>query len=170
MSNVQAREALERVRRVLTERPSAGRTANSSATAVLVDGLRCEVTGSGGERLATDMPRVMGGGAAGPNPGWLLRAAMASCTATAIAVRAAVLGISLDTLQVGVHSESDTRGLLGLDGAPAAMLNLRMEVKIGAAGTPVEVLRELVAWAEAHSPVSCTLRDAAPVAVDVQVI
>lgn len=45
MSNIHAREALARVPRVLTERPGAGRTANASATALLTDGLRCEVTG-----------------------------------------------------------------------------------------------------------------------------
>lgn len=170
MSSTHTREALERVHRVLTERPGAARIANVSATASLADGLRCEVTGPGGERIVTDMPKVMGGDAAGPNPGWLLRASMASCAATAIAMRAAVLGITLQTLEISVHSDSDTRGLLGIGDAPATLLDLRMEVKIGAADTPADALRELVQWAEAHSPVSCTLRDAPPVAVEVTVV
>ena len=57
------------------------------------------MTGSHGETVITDMPTAMGGDGAGPNPGWLLRASMASCTATAIAMRAARLGITLSRLR-----------------------------------------------------------------------
>lgn len=53
---------------------------------------------------------------------------------------------------------------------PARLLDLRMEVTIGGADTSPDVLRELVRWAEAHSPVSSTLRDAPPVALDVTVV
>lgn len=127
-------------------------------------------TGPGGERIVTDMPSALGGGASGPNPGWLLRAAMASCAATAIAMRAALLGITLHRLEVSVHSESDTRGLLGIGDAPVSMLDLRMEVRIGAAGIPPPTLRELVDGAQVHSPVSGTLREAPPVAVAVTVV
>ncbi len=53
--------------------------------------------------------------ASAPSPGWLLRAAEASCVATLITMRAAMLGIDLDTLEVTVDSVSDDRGLLGVD-------------------------------------------------------
>ena len=107
------------------------------------------------------MPEPMGGKAAGSNPGWLLRAGMASCAATAIAMRAAMQGIALKTLEVKVESESDARGLVGIPDAPSALANLRMSVRIGADGVDEAQLRELAAWGESLSPVSCTLRASA---------
>jgi uncharacterized OsmC-like protein len=112
----------------------------------------------------------MGGAGAGSNPGWLLRAGMASCAATAIAMRAAMLGIQLKTLEVKVESESDARGLVGIPDVPTALSSLRMSIRIGADGTDEATLRELAAWGEAHSPVSCTLRDRPAVAVDVALV
>ena len=170
MPNTSVREAIERAKRVFAERPAAARKANVSATAVLGSGLRCEITGPDGERATTDMPAPMGGEASGPNPGWLLRASIASCAATAIAMRAAILDIAIKRLEVSVHSESDARGLLGMDDTSAALSDVRMNVEIEAEGASQEQLRELVEWAEAHSPVSCTLRKSPPVALDIQVV
>ena len=169
MSSTNVRDAIERAKHVFTERPAAARKANASATALLVGGLRCEITGPEGERATTDMPKPMGGEASGPNPGWFLRASMASCAATAIAMRAAVLGIAIDRLEVGVHSESDARGLLGMGDTSAGMSNMRMEVKIAAKGGTAQQLEELVEWAEEHSPVSCTLRNGPRITIEVQV-
>jgi uncharacterized OsmC-like protein len=115
------------------------------------------------------MPEPMGGSGNGSNPGWLLRAGMASCAATAIAMRAATLGIALSTLEVNVQSESDARGLVGIPGVPTALGNMSMSIKIGADGVDEATLRELAAWGEANSPVSCTLRDRPNVAVEVSV-
>jgi uncharacterized OsmC-like protein len=170
MSNLQARESLERARRLFLEKPAAARKPNAWATAVWRDGLSCEVAGPGAERAITDMPEPMGGKAAGSNPGWLLRAGIASCAATAIAMRAAMQGIALKTLEVKVESESDARGLVGIPDAPTALGNLRMSVRIGADGVDAAQLRELAAWGEANSPVSCTLRERPPVALDVSVV
>jgi uncharacterized OsmC-like protein len=170
MSNLQAREALERAKRVFLDRPSAARKPNAMATAVWRDGLRCEVAGPGGERAVTDMPEPMGGRGAGSNPGWLLRASMASCAATAIAMRAAMLRIELRSLEVTVASESDARGLVGIAGIPTALDGIRMTIKIGADSVPEPQLRELAAWGEAHSAVSCTLRERPQVAVEIAVV
>ena len=169
MSNLQAREALERAHRVFLDKPSAARKPNAMATAVWRDGLRCEVAGPGGER-GTDMPEAMGGKGVGSNPGWLLRASMASCAATAIAMRAAMLGIELRSLEVTVESESDARGLVGIAGIPTALDGIRMTIKIGADSVPEPQLRELAAWGEAHSAVSCTLRERPQVAVEIAVV
>jgi uncharacterized OsmC-like protein len=170
MSNLQAREALERAQRVFLDKPTAGRKANTTATAVWRDGLRCEITGPGNESATTDMPEAIGGKGSGPNPGWLLRAGMASCTATAIAMRAAMLGIELKLLEVSVESESDARGLVGIPNVPTALGDLRMSIKIGADGVDEAKLREIAALAEAHSPVSCTVRDYPPVAIGVSLV
>jgi uncharacterized OsmC-like protein len=141
------------------------------ACARLLDGLRCEITGPRGETAYTDMPPAMGGAASAPNPGWLLRGSIASCTATVIAMRAAKLGLRLDVLEVAVESESDSRGMLGLDERVSAGFSaLRMRVKIGCEGADPAKLRELVEWGNAHSPVGCTVRQAPSTTVEVEIV
>jgi uncharacterized OsmC-like protein len=169
MSNVA--EAIAKLTKVFTEQPEKARTKNAAATAVIQEGLRFQVTGPAGERVLTDMPPPMGGAGSGPNPGWLLRAALASCNATVIVMRAAQLGVSLKTLEITVESDSDNRGLLGLDERVSAGLgNLRTKVKIGAEGATPAQLRDIVAWGEAHSPVGCTIRQAPNATTDVEIV
>lgn len=104
------------------------------------------------------------------NPGWLLRGALASCTATVIAMRAAKLGIALQALEVSVESESDSRGILALDDKVSAALgSVRTKVKVRG-DADAATLRELVAWAEAHSPVGCTVRQPAACSLEVEVL
>lgn len=170
MPDVHIREALERAKGLFAERPTAARKSNASATAVLVEGLRCDIRGPEGEHATSDMPKPMGGEGSGPNPGWYFRASMASCAATAIAMQAAVHGITLARLELAVHSESDARDLLGMGDVSAALSNLRMEVTISAPGAPAQQLEQLIAWAETHSPVSCTLRTTPAVALQIQVV
>jgi uncharacterized OsmC-like protein len=170
MSNLRARESLERLHRVFLERPAAAKKSNPPASATWQNGLRCEVTGPHGERVVTDMPPAMGGDASGPNPGWLLRASMASCTATAIAMRAARLGISLSSLKVTVHSETDARGMVGIDGVSTALSGLRMSIEIGADNVPDQQLRDLAETGELQSTVNCTLRERPPLKVEVSLV
>ncbi|MGH8827591.1 MAG: OsmC family protein, partial [Jiangellaceae bacterium] len=140
------------------------------ATAVIEDGLRCRVEGPEGAVVVTDMPAAVGGGGSAPSPGWHARAAQASCDATVIAMRAADLGIPLQRLEVFVDSESDDRGLLGMDDAvPAGPLNSRVRVQVSAEGVDPERLRELVEWADRHSPVSDAFRRPVPTTVEVDV-
>ena len=171
MSAESIREAIEKTSKVLTEQPEKAKSKNVPATARLLDGLRCEATGPNGESLHTDMPPAMGGAASAPGPGWALRAALASCTATAIAMRAARLGINLTTLEVTVESYSDSRGLLGLDDKISAGLSsLTTRIKIGAAGVPPDQLRELAEWGDHHSPVACTARIPPNYALEIEVV
>jgi uncharacterized OsmC-like protein len=171
MSAPEIREAIEKITKVLSEQPQKARSKNSAATATLETGLRFQVTGPNAEAAFTDMPPPLGGKGSAPNPSWLLRASLASCNATVIAMRAAELGITLKALEVTVMSESDVRGLLGTDETVSAgLVGLRTHVKIGAAGASPEQLRQIVSWAEAHSPVGCTIRDAHPTAVEIQIV
>jgi len=169
MSTPRIREAIEILSSAFSAEPAKARAKNAPATARLNAGLQVEVTGPYNARIVTDMPPAMGGAATGPNPGWFLRAALASCTATAIAMRAAKLGITLDTLELTVESESDSRGLLGIGDVSAALGAVRTKVKIRGDATP-EVLRDLAAWGDAHSPVGCTLRQSADCSLDVEIV
>jgi uncharacterized OsmC-like protein len=170
MSNLGAREALERAKRLFLEKPAAAKKPNTMAIAAWRDGLSFEVTGPAMERVITDMPEPLGGAGAGANPGWLLRAGMASCAATAIAMRAAMQGITLKTLEVKVESETDARGLVGIPDVPTGLSNVRMSIRIGAEGVAEAQLRELAVWGEGNSPVSCTLRANPDVTLDVTVV
>jgi uncharacterized OsmC-like protein len=170
MTRATIRDAIERSSRIFTERPAAALRHGLQATARLVDGLRFEVSGPKGVVAHTDMGTPLGGTETAPSPGTLLRAAMAACTATVIAMRAARLDVALETLEVTVESDSDVRGLLGLADVPAAFAAVRTRVRIGSPGIPADRLREIAAWGDAHSPVCCTVRHPPHSTVEVEVV
>jgi len=67
---------------------------------------------------------------------------------------------------VEVDSESDDRGILGLDPAiPAGALSLRVVVSIDAPGHDSAALTELIAWAVEHCPVTDTIARSVPLSV-----
>jgi uncharacterized OsmC-like protein len=164
------RDALARVAEYLTTNPAEARYRDSPATATLRHGLVVDVAGTGGETITTDMVAAVGGSGSAPSPGWLLRAAAASCVATLVAMRAATLEIALDTLQVSVDSESDDRGILGIEpSAPAGPLSMRVVVSVRAPGAEAEQVREIVEWAVGHCPVTDAVRRAVPTEVVISV-
>lgn len=133
------------------------------------EGLRCRVTGPGDEMIRTDMPAGLGGRVTAPNPDWYMRAALASCNATVIAMHAAQSGIELTRVEVSVESESDTRGMISLnESVPAGPERLRVRVRISAPQASAEQLRHLVRGAISRSPVGCA--DLASAATDIDVV
>ncbi len=151
--------------------PEKARAKYAPATATLADGLKCRVTGPSGESLVTDMNKAMGGDASAPNPGWYFRASIAACCSTAIAMNAARRGINLTSLEVTAEADGDNRGILGMDQTVSAgHAALRTNVTIAAANASPEQLQDLVRFAEAHSPVGCTVRDAPPNTLHVNVV
>ena len=154
----------------LTENPKDAVSTSPPITAVMENGLRCRATGANGETIVTDMPQAIGGGGSAPSPGWLARAALATCDATRIALRAAELGLTLDTLEVTADSVDDDRGLFGIDDTVrAGSLSLRTRVTIGAAGVDEQTLREIVDYAVTHSPVADGCRRETPSIVEVTI-
>ena len=152
----------------LTDHPAEARYRDSSARARLESGLVVNVTGPGGESLTTDMPAGIGGTASAPSPGWFMRAAAAACVASLIGIRAAATGATLRSVDVEVDSESDDRGILGLDPSiPAGALSARVVVTIDAPGLDRATLESLAAWAVEHCPVTDTIARAVALSVDV---
>lgn len=161
------RESILNVRSALASNPEAGPAPDHPATAVIEDGLRCRVEGGDGWAVVTDMPAPVGGGATAPTPGWLIRAALASCAATTIAMRAAELEIPLTRLEVTAESETDMRGLLAAgDGISPGPARARLRVRL-AADADEQQLEELVEWADSHSPISDCVRRAIPLEVEI---
>ena len=170
MDQASMRGAIENTTRALAEQPQKARAKSAPLTARLVDGLRFEVKGGGGELVFTDMPAMMGGEGSAPNPGWLMRAALAACTATVIAMRASRRGIALTTLEVVAESDTDQRRLLGIEDSAASMTALRVKARLGADGVSDHELRELAAWRDAHSPVACALRMPPAISTEVEIV
>jgi uncharacterized OsmC-like protein len=159
MSAESIRASVQGAIEFLTEHPDQARYRDSAAVARAIDGLRVRVEGPNGESLETDMPESVGGTNAAPSPGWLFRASLASCVAMMIQLRAAHQGVEADGITVIVDSESDDRGILGIDeNVPAGPFSVA--VKVTGAG---EGLREVVRWAFDHCPVT----DAAARALDI---
>ncbi len=153
MPNEDIRSAMEQAVAYLTEHPDEARYTDSVARAVLVEGLRVNVEGPVGEKVATDMPASVGGTNSAPSPGWLFRAALASCEATLIAMRAAQQGIALTRLEVSVDSESDDRGILGIDpSVPSGPLAIAVRV-VARASDGANRLAEVIEWGHSHCPV-----------------
>jgi uncharacterized OsmC-like protein len=103
-----------------------------------------------------------------------MRAGLASCTATCIAMRAAARGIELQRLELVARSRSDTRGLLGMPGhlgepVPAGPHDVQLFIRIEARGSTTEQLRSLVEESYLSSPVACALQAAMPVALQIEV-
>lgn len=160
--------SVENASAYLAAHPSEARYRDALARARLSAGLRVEVQGPGGERLTTDMPRGIGGGATMPSPGWYFRAAAAACVASLIGIRAAMTGTYLapDSIEVTVDSESDDRGILGLDDAiPAGALSMRVVVSMSGGAPGREQLEALARWAVDHCPVTDTAARPVPIEV-----
>jgi organic hydroperoxide reductase OsmC/OhrA len=174
MTSEEIAAAVRRVESALRRRPEVGLHDDAPASARWDGGLKVVATNPNGFRLETDMPSEMGGCGQDVTPGWLLRAGLASCAATRIALAAASEGIALRALDVTASSRSDVRGILAMkdaSGAPvsAGPREVRLHVRICAPGVPQERLKRLVEDSHRSAPVSCAMQEAIPVALHVEV-
>jgi len=158
--------SIERAVAHLIEHPDEARYTDSAATARLGESLRAEVEGPSGERVVADMPPAVGGRGEHPSPGWLFRAAVASCVASTIGMEAAREGLDLGDVEVVVDSESDDRGLLGIDeSVPAGPMSMRIRVRLS--GEASERAVEVAERGAARCPVCDATKRAVEVSVEV---
>jgi uncharacterized OsmC-like protein len=161
-------QAIQDARGYLETHPEEARYTDSGAVAELTDGLRVTTTGPADETVVTDMPPSVGGEGTAPSPGWLMRAAIASCTATLVAMRAAQVGVTLAHLRVRVTSESDDRGILGMAEVPAGPLSVRVVVSMEADGADQRQLETIARWGLDHCPVADAIERPVPVELIVE--
>jgi uncharacterized OsmC-like protein len=162
------RESIISVKSALASKTDAGPAPDRRAVAVMEGGLRCRAEGGDGWTVVTDMPAPVGGEGAAPTPGWLIRAALASCAATTIAMRAAELDLTLTRLEVTAESQTDMRGILGVgDGVEPGPVSALLRVRLAAETGDEQQLEELVEWADNHSPVGDCVRRAVPVELEI---
>jgi uncharacterized OsmC-like protein len=175
MSAEYVADAMQRAELVLRRRPDMGMHDDAPAVARWRGSTRIITSHSNGQEISTDMPGELGGTGDQVTPGWLMRAGLAACTATRIAMGAAAAGIELTTLELRATSRSDTRGLLGMteaDGTPvgAGPHDVHLHVTIAAQGVSAERLRALVEEGHRCSPVPCAIQDETPVGLHIEVI
>src|ERR1700754_874215 len=174
MSAQYVADAMQRVEVVLRRRPDMGLHDDSAAVARWRGSTRIVTSHDNGIEVVTDMPGELGGTGDQVTAGWLLRAGLAACTATRIAMGAAAAGIELTKLELRASSRSDTRGLLGMtesDGSSisAGPQNVQLHVTIAANGVPAEKLRALVEESHRCSPVPCAIQEETPVGLHIEV-
>jgi uncharacterized OsmC-like protein len=163
------KESIENAVRYLSEHPDEARYTDSFARAKLGEALRVEVEGPEGLRLVTDMPSAIGGREEEPSPGWLYRAAIASCVASTVGMEAARQGVDFRSLEVEVDSESDDRGILGMDEAvPSGPLSKRVRIRAAAEGVDQELLRKLVERGAGRCPSFDATRRAVDVSLEIE--
>ena len=168
MSDIQS--SVAKAIEYLSAHPDEARYTDSVARAELGASLRVRVTGSDGEQVITDMPGAIGGRAEEPSPGWLYRAAIASCVASTIAMEAARSGVKLALLEVEVDSESDDRGILGIDeSVPPGPISTRIRVRAQASGASTAQVREIVERGASRCPVYDATQRAVQTTLEVEV-
>jgi uncharacterized OsmC-like protein len=155
--------------RHLSEHPNEARYTDSWARATLGEALRVDVEGPNGERVVTDMPPGIGGRGENPSPGWLFRAALASCVATTVAMEAAREDVSLTSLEIEVDSESDDRGILGMDETvPPGPLSTRIRIRPRAEAANSERIHEIADRGAGRCPVCDATKRAVKVSLQIE--
>jgi len=138
------------------------------AKAVVENGLMCRIQSPDGKFIKTDMSEILGGTATANSPGWLSRAAIASCDATLLAMRAAREGIVLDKIEVKVDACSDGRGMFLDIGVSPASSEIRVLFNVRATNVSRVKIKELVDWVVAHSPVGNDSTRAIKMIIDIE--
>jgi uncharacterized OsmC-like protein len=166
--------AWRRVESVLRRRPEFGLQDDAAASAHWDGGTRATCSHANGHSVQTDMPVELGGTGDQVSPGWLLRAGLASCAVTGIAMLAATRGIALTALEVVASSRSDARGFMGISDSDGMAIDpgpqdVRLLVRIASRQATPEVLRALVHESQRHSPVTCALQNAVRVALQIDI-
>ena len=163
------KSAIERAVEYLSDHPTEARYTDSMARATLGESLRVDIEGSDGDRIVTDMPSAVGGMGDEPSPGWLYRAAIASCVASTIGMEAARAGLVLDSLEVVVDSESDDRGILGMDDdVRSGPLSLRIRVQAESDSDADGLLQAVIERGAARCPVLDATRRAIEVELRIE--
>jgi uncharacterized OsmC-like protein len=157
-NRIHVADTMGRMRKLFEQRPAAARVEGSPATAVMGEGMVCEVSGPKGEHIRCDLSPAAGGDGTAPGPAWYLRASMAACTAMLLQQRAAELGIRIEGLSVHVEGSLYLRGAFGFPDAERRLQDLRMTISIQASPADHERAQAAARWAAEHSPTVATVR------------
>lgn len=111
-------------------------------------------------------PPVLLGRNEGANPVEFLLHALAGCVATTFVLHAMARGVRINDMSMELEGDIDLRGLLGLNGeVPAGYREIRVRMHVDADCSD-EALADLMAYAQARSPVCNTICRPVPVRIE----
>ncbi len=143
--------AAKRARDIFKQRPAA-RLVVAQATAQLNGDGGATAVRMRGHNILVDGPPATGGDDTGPTPGDLIRAGLGAYLAINYAKHAPTFDVELTEITVNVETDIDLGSSAGLDvDTPPGFSAVRFETLL-ATNSPEARVRELVAFAEAHSP------------------
>ena len=153
------RTAFERNGRALELRPGVGQ--KTAVTRVrVIEGIHCEAE-EGRWKIAADASEKSGGTAQGPDPGFIVRAALGTCFAMGYVTWAAHLGVPVSRVEVEIHADFDVRGQHDTPGIPPGFSEIRYLVRIESPAPEADVER-VVESADRASMVGDVFRRAHP--------
>jgi uncharacterized OsmC-like protein len=141
-----------RNRRALQLRPTLGRGTATTVATLRPGSLTVDLT-DGGWSLVADSSRGEGGTDLGPDPGVLLRGALAACLTMGYQMFASEAGIEFETLRVTVEADYDARGQYGIEGAPPPGYSAMRVLVDATSDAPEAVVRQVIERADRHSPI-----------------
>lgn len=132
-------------------------------TSQLVPGTVRVVNRARQHEFVIDEPATLGGDDLGANPVEHLLAALGACTAISYRVWADKLGLTLDTLDVTLNGDLDTRGFFGLDeDVRPGFQGIDLAITVTGPESADDYQR-LAAAVEKHCPVLDNLTNGVPV-------
>ena len=144
-------EAAKRAREIFRQRPAARRV-NAITSAQLSGDGAATVVRMRGHNVVVDGPPSTGGDDVDPTPGDLICGALGACLTMNYAKHAPTFGVELTEITVNVESDVDLGSSAGLDvDTPPGFSALRFEAML-TTDSPEDRVRELVEFAEPHSP------------------
>ncbi len=159
--------SIERSIRAMKLRPNVGQ-GTATTTVRVRSGVTCDIE-DGPWKLVGDEAPGDGGAGLGPDPGVFGRAALGSCLAMGYAMWAAKLEIPVESIEVVVEADYDARGRYGVDDSVApGWTALRYTARITSPAGE-EKVRELVEFADRHSPLLDDFRRAVPVTGELRI-
>ena len=148
-ANAQIKKAFERSAKAISLKPSLGYGTGLSK-AKIINGLNCEIT-EGKWKFFADMPEGVGGNATAPTPGVYGRAALGSCLAIGYMMRAAVMQITIHSLEVEIQADYDDGVLLAVSDSFPGYSEIRYTVTVETDASQEDVMK-LLDEADHHSP------------------
>lgn len=157
--------AVDSYRRWLEEDQNRGEV-TLSASCEWLGGTQVDVE-VGRRTLKVDEPKSLGGGGTAPNPVGYLMTAIGSCTAIGLSYWSDILEIPFDSAQVLVEGDIALGAAYGVgDDVSPSFSEVRLEIRVGGPES-MDRYEELVATANAHSPLLETLARPIPVSTKV---
>ncbi len=148
-------------------RPSIGQ-GTATTTVRVRNGVTCDIE-DGGWKLVADESVGDGGAGLGPDPGVFGRAALGSCLAMGYMIWSSYLEIPIDSVEVVVEADYDARGMFAVDdGVSPGWSGVRYTVHIASPADEARV-RELVEFADRHSPLLTDFREPIPITRELRI-